>query len=112
MKFSPQRGTITVQVRLLEKMPENLRLPLEQRLPSSPAKGFVLLAVSDDGPGVPGPHQEKIFERFHQVEQGRPGVGLGLAISRSIVEGHKGVIWVEDGEEGGSTFKVLLPIKA
>ena len=110
MKYSPQGGTITTQVRLLRKVPEKLRPPLEQRLPSSPSMGFALLAVSDDGPGVPGSHKEQIFERFHQAEQARQGVGLGLAISRSIVEGHKGAIWVEDGEQGGSTFKVLLPI--
>jgi two-component system sensor histidine kinase GlrK len=111
MKFSPQGGSITAQVRLLRKVPETLRPPLEQRLPSLSSMGFALLAVSDDGPGVPDSHKEKIFERFHQVEQGRQGVGLGLAISRSIVKGHKGVIWVEDGEEDGSIFKVLLPIR-
>ena len=111
MKFSPQGGNITARVRLLQEVPEKLRPSLEQGLSSFPSRGFVSLAVSDDGPGVPDSHKEKIFERFHQLGQGGQGVGLGLAISRSIVEGHKGAIWVENGEEGGSIFKVLLPIR-
>ena len=111
MKVTRQGGTITAQVRLVGGVPEKLRPPVEQRLPSSPSAGFALLAIVDSGPGVPDSHKEKIFERFHQVEQSGQGFGLGLAISRSIVVGHQGVIWVEDGEERGSTFKVLLPTK-
>ena len=111
IKVSPEGGTITVQVRPVGGIPEELRPPVEQRRPSVSATGMILLAVSDEGPGVPDSHKKKIFERFHQVEQGRGGVGLGLAISRSIVQGHKGVLWVEDGDNGGSTFKVLLPTR-
>ena len=111
MKVSRQGGEITAQVSLVGGVPEKLRPPVEQRLPSFHSAGFALLAVTDDGPGVPDSHKEKIFERFHQVEQSGQGFGLGLAISRSIVVGHQGVIWVEDGQERGSTFKVLLPTK-
>ncbi len=111
IKVSPEGGTITVQVGPVGEIPEELRSPVEQRIPSVSATRMIQLAVSDDGPGVPDSHKKKIFERFHQVEQGRGGVGLGLAISRSIVQGHKGVLWVEDGKKGGSTFKVLLPTR-
>jgi two-component system, NtrC family, sensor kinase len=75
---------------------------------------YALIAVSDRGPGVEDNQKERIFEEFHQVRQGRKvlgqGFGLGLAISRSVVEAHKGTIWVEDNPAGGSIFSVLLPI--
>ena len=111
IKVSPEGGKITVQVSPVGEIPKELRPPVEQRLPSVFATGMILLAVSDEGPGVPDSHKKKIFERFHQVEPGRGGVGLGLAISRSIVQGHKGVLWVEDDKKGGSIFKVLLPTR-
>ena len=109
LKFSPQGGEITVRIDVMRQVPDRLSPSLRQKLSSSP-KGFALLAVSDRGPGVPDPHKKRIFEKFHQIKQGRQGVGLGLAISRNIVEGHKGVIWVEDHVGGGSLFQALLPI--
>jgi K+-sensing histidine kinase KdpD len=61
-------------------------------------------------------HKEKIFQKFHQVRQGKKvsgqSVGLGLAICRTIVETHQGAIWVEDHPGGGSVFFVLLPTEA
>ncbi len=75
--------------------------------------GNALISVTDSGPGVPGEHKERIFRRFHQVKQGKKiagqGVGLGLAICKTIVEAHRGTIWVEDNPSGGSVFKVTLP---
>jgi signal transduction histidine kinase len=76
------------------------------------SNGFAIVSVSDMGPGVPDEHKERIFEKFHQVKQGKKivgqGVGLGLAICRTIVEAHRGAIWVEDNPGGGSTFYLLL----
>jgi len=72
----------------------------------------VEVAVADSGPGVPGDHKQKIFEKFHQVKQGRKiagqGVGLGLAICKTIVEAHGGAIWAEDNPAGGSIFRFVL----
>ncbi|MEE8350060.1 MAG: HAMP domain-containing sensor histidine kinase [Acidobacteriota bacterium] len=112
LKFVPSGGRVGVRVCLSRKVPGQLSPLLQQVLNSHSTTGFALFSVSDNGPGVPDLHKEKIFERFHQLEEGRQGVGLGLAISRGIVEGHHGALWVEDGEEGGSTFKVLLPMRA
>ncbi len=71
-----------------------------------------LVAVSDTGPGIPDEHKERVFQMFHQVYQGRKmagqGVGLGLAVCRTIVEAHSGAIWVKDNESGGSEFFLLL----
>jgi two-component system sensor histidine kinase GlrK len=74
--------------------------------------GEILVSVSDSGPGVPDGHKEKIFQKFHQAKQGKKvagqGVGLGLAICKTIVEAHRGQIWVEDNPSGGSVFSFVL----
>jgi two-component system sensor histidine kinase KdpD len=72
----------------------------------------LLVTVSDDGPGVPEAKREAIFEKFTRGsrESGTPGVGLGLAISRAIVEAHGGRIWVEDNAGRGARFCLSLPL--
>ena len=69
------------------------------------------LTVSDDGPGIPVDEQERIFEKFYVVTDGRPqtGVGLGLYITRQLVELHGGRIWVESEPGQGSAFHVWIP---
>lgn len=73
----------------------------------------ISLSVEDNGPGIPGEHKEKVFDRFVQVEKhvgpGKHGTGLGLAICKELVTLHSGRIWVEDNPAGGAIFKILLP---
>jgi len=72
----------------------------------------VRLTVSDNGPGIPAAQRAHIFERFTQLpgaDGSKPqGSGLGLFISRTIVEDHGGQIGVEEGEDGGAMFWVEL----
>lgn len=74
----------------------------------------VVLAVEDNGPGVPRRERRRIFEQFYRVNdlltRDVEGTGLGLSIARSIVRAHGGRILVEDGSLGGSRFLVLLPV--
>jgi PAS domain S-box-containing protein len=70
--------------------------------------GFVQLAVSDGGPGIPESQLERVFEPFVTFRQ--QGLGLGLAISRSIVTDHGGSISAENNPGGGATFRCLLPV--
>lgn len=74
--------------------------------------GEIVISVTDSGPGIPDGHKEKIFQKFHQVKHGEKlagqGVGLGLAICKTIVEAHRGQIWVEDNPNGGSVFSFVL----
>ena len=76
--------------------------------------GEVLVAVSDTGPGIAPADQGRIFEEFQQAKAGngeRPeGTGLGLALSRSLVELHGGRIWVESELGRGSTFTFTIPV--
>lgn len=111
-KFSPEDACIEVEIKLEKVPPPELPPYLMWRLPWA-ASGYALLAILDRGPGVPDPHKEKIFEKFHQIEPARKlrgqGVGLGLAICRSLIEAQRGVVWVTDRPGGGSVFNVLLP---
>jgi len=74
---------------------------------------WVVVSVEDDGPGIPAADRETVFERFARLQEGRErdkgGTGLGLALSRRIVEHHGGTIHVEDGGHGGARFVVSLP---
>ena len=69
--------------------------------------GFIELAVSDRGPGIPDGQLERVFEPFVTFRE--QGLGLGLAISRSIVTAHGGSIHAENNADGGATFRCLLP---
>jgi signal transduction histidine kinase len=71
----------------------------------------IQVSVSDQGAGIPADKMEAVFERFRQVRQNdRRGVGLGLYISKCIVQGHGGRIWAESRLGEGSTFSFTLPL--
>ena len=94
VKFTPQGGSVAVA--------------------SARVDGEVLVSVTDTGPGVAREDQERIFEEFQQTDVGveqREGTGLGLALSRRLVELHGGRIWVESERGHGSRFVFTLPIE-
>lgn len=96
LSFSPDGGTVAIAVRR--------------------AADAVEVRVDDDGPGVPEEARESIFRRFHSVRPSSEAFGqhsgLGLAIARTIVEGHGGAIMVESREDRltGARFLVRLPV--
>lgn len=69
----------------------------------------VRLSVEDSGCGIGPDVAEKIFEAFFTTKP--HGTGMGLAISRSIVESHQGRLWAERGPEGGAAFQIILPVE-
>jgi signal transduction histidine kinase len=90
IKFTPNGGQITVR--------------------GGRAGDAVQLSIADTGCGIEGTKLEVVFERFWQAAKGdRRGVGLGLYISRCIVEAHGGRIWAESAPGAGSTFHFSLP---
>jgi two-component system OmpR family sensor kinase len=94
------------RVHTLTSTPVRVRLAAED--------GEVLLEVADAGPGVPPKEADRIFERFYRTDRSRTrsqgGVGLGLAIVRSVVEAHGGAVGYRARPGGGSIFRVVLPL--
>jgi two-component system OmpR family sensor kinase len=86
--------------------------PIHVRLAAEDAE--VVLEVADAGPGVPAEEADRIFERFYRTDRSRTrsqgGVGLGLAIVRSVVEAHGGAVGYRARPRGGSVFRVVLPV--
>jgi signal transduction histidine kinase len=91
VKFTPADGRVDVSARLDD--------------------GHVEIAVADTGPGIPADELETIFEEFEQTADGKQveGTGLGLPLSRRLVELHGGRLWVESEAGHGSTFRFSLP---
>jgi PAS domain S-box-containing protein len=95
IKFTPERGRIDVGLEVL--------------------KEALQISVADTGLGIPEEEQEAIFENFHQVigpdSALREGTGLGLPITRRLVEAHGGRIWLESEPGKGSRFTFTLPLE-
>jgi signal transduction histidine kinase len=92
VKFTPAYGTVNVR--------------------ASQVDGEIRVSVADTGPGIAAEDHDRIFEEFQQTEAGveqREGTGLGLALSKRLVELHGGRIWVESELGRGSTFVFTLP---
>jgi signal transduction histidine kinase len=90
IKFTPAGGHVSIQLRA--------------------ERGELQLAVTDTGIGIPADALPGVFERFRQVSKDRRGLGLGLHISKCIVEAHGGRMWAESEVAAGSTFHVALPL--
>jgi PAS domain S-box-containing protein len=104
----------------VERIVENLLVNAARHTPAGttiwvrlhPMAGGALLAVEDDGPGVPPQFREQIFQPFHQGRKssGRAsGSGIGLALVARFANLHGGQAWVEDRAGGGASFRVYLP---
>lgn len=94
IKFTPEGGVITISERINNKKVE--------------------ISVSDNGCGIKEEDFDKVFDKFHQVEDVNhhsEGTGLGMPISKIIIENHKGKIWFESEVGKGTTFYFTLPIK-
>jgi signal transduction histidine kinase len=73
----------------------------------------VTLSVSDQGPGIPAVDLPHVFDKFYRRDRSRPsGIGLGLWISRGVVEAHGGQLTVTSLPGQGSTFSLTIPIHA
>ncbi len=73
----------------------------------------VLLSVRDRGPGISPEHWSRVFERFYKVDRARPreagGFGLGLAITKHLIQVLGGRIWTETAYDGGQVFTIAIP---
>ncbi len=79
----------------------------ELKVKTEPFQGHALAMVSDCGVGIDMSMVDNLFKPFHTTKPG--GMGMGLAISRSIIESHRGKLWAEPNQRAGVTFKFTLP---
>ena len=111
IKYSPQGGDIGVEIRLV-RYESDLRKMFGNTPPMK--LPCIVVSVNDNGIGVPETERERIFERFYRVDnkiiKSTPGAGLGLYISKIIVEAHGGKIWAKNRLQGGSVFSFSLPL--
>lgn len=94
VKYTPEEGEIRVLLREEDEQ--------------------VILHVADNGPGIPTDEQGRIFEKFYRasnVDEDVPGSGLGLAIVKSVVDNHRGRIWLDSKPGDGSIFTLVLPVE-
>ncbi len=94
VKFSPNGGTIKIITRQ--------------------KNNYVLVEITDQGPGIPDDYKSHVFERFKQVESEahkHKGTGLGLPIAKQVVEAHEGQIGVRDNDGGGTVFWFTVPME-
>lgn len=117
-KFTPDAGSITVRMESITITEALLRQIPQQLYPDTgPAVGvdYFRLMVQDTGCGIPADALVEIFDRFVQAKNRRyakaKGTGLGLAFCRKVLDAHQGYIWAESGENLGSTFVALIPLK-
>ncbi|MCT4646829.1 MAG: response regulator [Carboxylicivirga sp.] len=97
-KFTPNGGDITIELNASDATQLKVN---EKRLE---------IRVIDNGIGMTEEQKNKIFERFYQVEQDKNGTGIGLSLSRSLIELHKGDITVASKNGEGSCFTITIPI--
>jgi signal transduction histidine kinase len=94
-KFTPEGGSITLR--------------------AGRQNSDLIIAVQDSGIGIPKEEQDKLFKPYSRVAPDRryyPGLGLGLAVAKQVVELHGGKIWVDSEPGRGSTFAFSLPLAA
>ena len=103
-----------VLVNLLENAAKYAPTGAPIRIAAVKAADVVQVTVEDRGPGLPLGRESAIFDKFTRGEPESivPGVGLGLAICRTIIEAHRGAIWAENREGGGARFTFTLPAGA
>ncbi len=93
-KYTPKNGKISLSVDIFQ--------------------GDLRIRISDSGPGIPVDQRENIFNRFYQIQNesnyNKIGTGIGLHLSRSLIEIHHGKIYVDDSAESGACFVIRIPL--
>ncbi len=103
-KFTPEHGTISITI---QRILDNPKLKLTSE------KDKLVITVKDTGMGIPAEKIDKIFNRFYQVNESitqAGGAGIGLSLTKELVERHHGKIEVQSFPEQGTEFRVIIPI--
>jgi len=114
LKHTPAGGSVTLlaephfwERRLAEAISRD-----DRRRGPNQRSNSMLICVTDTGSGIASEFHQEIFEEFMRVDPSSSGMGLGLAITRRLIQAHRGKIWVESEVGRGSSFSFLLPMNA
>jgi signal transduction histidine kinase len=111
VKFTPDGGQVTVEVKIVDDFPGFSEI----RDFYAAGQRFIEISVIDTGVGIKEEDLHKLFQKFEQIESGLGrhynGVGLGLVISKELIELHDGRIWAESRYKNGSSFHFVIPLK-
>jgi signal transduction histidine kinase len=113
LKHTPVGGRVTLKAEphFWERRVNGANPPDERRRHQKEVPNTVMVSVGDTGSGIATEYHQEIFEEFVRVDPSSSGMGLGLAITKRLIQAHRGKIWVDSEEGCGSTFSFLLPIR-
>jgi signal transduction histidine kinase len=111
LKHTPTTGLVTLraQPHFWERRVSEASPSQERRRGNPPRPNSVLVSVTDTGHGIAAEFHQEIFEEFVRVDPSSSGMGLGLAITKRLIQAHRGKIWVDSEPGRGSSFSFLLP---
>jgi len=111
LKHTPAKGSVTLVAKphFWERRASDAAPSAERRRANGQRLNSVLVSVTDSGNGIAPEFHQEIFEEFVRVDPSSSGMGLGLAITKRLIQAHRGKVWVDSEVGRGSTFSFLLP---
>jgi len=112
-KNTSDGGSVEIRMELTTLPELKKKFPSKQLTFKDEEANYLTVEIENSGEGIPDEDLENIFMPFFQVAQSKhahSGTGLGLSLSRSIVEMHHGIVWAESPENRGAIFRVILPV--
>lgn len=112
LKHTPSGGCVIVvaEPHFWERRVSEASPSTERRRGGNGIVNSVLVSVADTGSGIAAEFHQEIFEEFVRVDPSSSGMGLGLAITKRLIQAHRGKVWVDSEIGRGSSFSFLLPI--
>jgi signal transduction histidine kinase len=112
LKHTPPGGTVTLvaESHFWERRTSAAPPPNDRRRRTGDKPNCILVSVTDTGGGIAAEFHQEIFEEFVRVDPSSSGMGLGLAITKRLIQAHRGKVWVDSVMGSGSSFRFLLPI--
>jgi signal transduction histidine kinase len=112
LKHTPPEGSVTLvaEPHFWERRVSEASPSTDRRRETGMRANSVLISVADTGGGIAAEFHQEIFEEFVRVDPSSSGMGLGLAITKRLIQAHRGKVWVDSVLGSGSSFSFLLPI--
>ena len=112
LKHTPAGGTVEfiAEPHFWERRTSEISPSTERRQGHGNRPNSILISVKDTGSGIAAEYHQEIFEEFVRVDPSSSGMGLGLAITKRLIQAHRGKVWVDSELGRGSAFSFLLPI--